>query len=47
MLAAALLLRPLGTPAAAIVSVFVYGAGALSLRIVRPVDVRLFVQGAA
>jgi O-antigen/teichoic acid export membrane protein len=47
MLAAALLLRPLGTPAAAIVSVLVYGAGALSLRIVRPVDVRLFVQGAA
>lgn len=47
MLAAALFLRPLGTPAAAVGSVFVYGVGAISLGIVRAVDVRLFVQGAA
>lgn len=46
MFAAALLLRPLGTPVAAFASVVVYGAGALSLRLVRRADIRLFVEGA-
>jgi O-antigen/teichoic acid export membrane protein len=43
MLAAALLLEPVDAALAAVVSVLVYGAATVSLRVVRPLDVKLLV----
>ena len=47
MLATAVLAQPFGIAVAAIASCAVYGACVLALRVVRPVDLKLLVQGAA
>lgn len=47
MLATAIVAQPLGVVPAAVASLAVYGAFVLSLRVVRPVDLELFVERAA
>lgn len=47
MLATAIVAQPLGVVPAAVASLAVYGAVVLSLRVVRPVDLELFVERAA
>lgn len=46
MLATAILAHPLGAVPAAAASLAVYGVGVVALRVVRPVDLRLLVEGA-